>query len=126
MSCNPPDFIAFEHDGCLLSYIIANEEGISMRTKFIFPALFLFVTGSSLLFQGVYAKSPALGAANTILQSTPVPAQPTPLPTHGTPPLSLTIFMGCMCVIILIIIGVFVMGFITRRENIKEYKKRKN
>jgi hypothetical protein len=69
-----------------------------------------------------------------VLQVTPTPVptssgsgQPTePVPTPTGPPLTLTLILLGMCCLFLLIIGVVVLGFVVRRENIKEYRGRKN
>ena len=57
---------------------------------------------------------------------TPIPtpsfdAQPTPeVPVRTAPPLSLTLILLGFCCLFLLIIGVIVLGFVVRRENIRE------
>jgi len=65
---------------------------------------------------------PVSGAPRAV---TPTPyAIPTssfgdPTSTSGGPPLSLTIALLCFCGLLLLILGVFVLGFIVRRDNAK-------
>ena len=64
------------------------------------------------------------------LQTTPTPVptssdsgQPTePAPAQTGPPLALTLILLGMCCVFLLIIGIFVLGFIVRRDNMKAGK----
>jgi len=95
-----------------------------MQIKRVFPFLFLLLLISALSFQAVLAITP--DSSNTsikFVQSTPEPSQPIGQPSHGTPPLSLTLFLGCLCVILFLIVGVIVLGIFVRRDNGKTMKK---
>lgn len=63
---------------------------------------------------------------SSALQITPTPiptssseGEPTPLPARTGPPLALTMILLGMCCIFSILIGVVVLGFVVRRENLK-------
>lgn len=71
---------------------------------------------------------PVSGAALPI-QSTPVPiptssfATPTSeMPVRGGPPLSLTLILLALCCFFILFIGMFVLGFIVRSQNLKKSK----
>jgi len=59
----------------------------------------------------------------TLIPTSSIEGQPTATaPTHGTPPLGLTLFMLGFCCIILLIIGVVALGFYVRAQNKKAGK----
>jgi len=59
----------------------------------------------------------------TLVPTSSFDGQPTEtVPTHGTPPLGLTLALLGFCCIFLIIIGVIVLGFVVRAQNIKAGK----
>jgi hypothetical protein len=49
--------------------------------------------------------------------------QPAGTPVRNTPPLSLTLILLGLCCFFLLLIGVFILGFVIRNQNIKEWKK---
>lgn len=51
---------------------------------------------------------------------TPPPAG---APALGRPPLSLTLILLGLCCFFLLFIGVFILGFVLRNQNMKEWKK---
>jgi Peptidase MA superfamily len=65
------------------------------------------------------------------VDSTPIPtssfdAQSTPeTPTANRPPLALTLFLLTLCCFFILLIGVFVLGIIVRRQNYKDAKEGK-
>ena len=63
-------------------------------------------------------------------QATPSPiptsafeTQPAGTPVRGRPPLSLTLILFALCCGFLLLIGMFILGFIVRNQNMKEWKK---
>ena len=44
-------------------------------------------------------------------------------PVRGRPPLSLTLILLALCCGFLLLIGMFVLGFVVRNQNMKEWKK---
>jgi sensor domain CHASE-containing protein len=44
-------------------------------------------------------------------------------PVRGNPPLSLTLILLALCCGFLLLIGMFILGFIVRKDNIKEWEK---
>jgi hypothetical protein len=63
------------------------------------------------------------------IQSTPsaIPTssfatQSTETPVHGSPPLSLTLILLALCCAFLIFIGILILGFIVRKQSLKEWK----
>jgi len=44
-------------------------------------------------------------------------------PGRGSPPLSLTLILLGLCCVILLLIGMLILGFLVRNQNIKEWKK---
>jgi hypothetical protein len=66
-----------------------------------------------------------------ILQTTPTPiptstsGQPTGTPTRAGPPLTLTLILLGMCCMFLILVGIVVLGFVVRGQNMKEGKNAK-
>jgi hypothetical protein len=50
-------------------------------------------------------------------------AQPAETPARGGPPLSLTLILLGLCCIFLLFIGMLILGFTVRNQNIKEWKK---
>ena len=56
----------------------------------------------------------------TLIPTSSFDAQPTETtPTHGSPPLALTIALLCFCFIFLLIIGVIILGVVVRNQNLK-------
>ena len=56
----------------------------------------------------------------TLIPTSSFDAQPTETtPTHGSPPLALTIALLCFCLIFLLIIGVIILGVVVRNQNLK-------
>jgi hypothetical protein len=49
--------------------------------------------------------------------------QPVETPVRGNPPLSLTLILLGLCCIFLLLIGMLILGFVVRNQNIKEWKK---
>ncbi len=75
---------------------------------------------------------PVSGAPLSI-QSTPsaIPTssfatQSTEAPVRGGPPLSLTLILLGLCCVFLILIGMLILGFVVRNQNLKEWKNEKN
>ena len=67
------------------------------------------------------------GGVALVLQATPTPVptssfnvQPTETPVRGRPPLSLTLILLGLCCFFLLFIGIFILGFVVRRQSIKE------
>jgi hypothetical protein len=46
-------------------------------------------------------------------------------PVQGRPPLSLTLILLALCCGFLLLIGIFILGFVVRNQNMKEWKKDK-
>jgi len=66
---------------------------------------------------------PALQVTPTPVSTSSGNGQPTePTPTRTGPPLSLTLILLGMCCMFLLVIGIFVLGFIVRRDNMKAGK----
>jgi len=56
----------------------------------------------------------------TLIPTSSFNAQPTETtPTHGSPPIALTIALLCFCFIFLLIIGVIILGVVVRNQNLK-------
>jgi hypothetical protein len=49
--------------------------------------------------------------------------QPAGTPVRSNPPLSLTLILLGLCCFFLLLIGMFILGFVLRNQNIKEWKK---
>lgn len=49
--------------------------------------------------------------------------EPAGTPVRSNPPLSLTLILLGLCCFFLLLIGMFILGFILRNQNIKEWKK---
>ena len=71
----------------------------------------------------------SVSGAFFIAQATPgvtpslsVGTQPVETPVHGRPPLSLTLILLGLCCFFLLFIGIFILGFVVRRQSIKEWK----
>jgi hypothetical protein len=70
---------------------------------------------------------PVGGQISSALQATPTPVptssfdeQPTPTPARTGPPLALTMILLGMCCVFMLLIGVFVLGFVARSQSRKE------
>ena len=99
------------------------------RIQFLL-ALILSLTLSFTLRAGLFAVSITSAAqtvpaqpANQII-STPIPTsslseQPAPV-TRGRPPLGLTLLLLGICCIFILLIGVFILGIVVRRQNYKK------
>jgi hypothetical protein len=62
-------------------------------------------------------------ATPSAIPTSPSTTQPTGTPVRNNPPLSLTLILLGLCCFFLLLIGVFILGFVIRKENIKEWKK---
>ena len=72
--------------------------------------------GSSALF---------LAQATTNVIATPVlVTQSSDTPVPGKPPLSLTLILLGLCCFFLLFIGIFILGFVVRHQNIKEESRK--
>jgi hypothetical protein len=49
--------------------------------------------------------------------------QPAGTPVRNNPPLSLTLILLGLCCFFLLLIGMFILGFVVRNQSIKEWKK---
>lgn len=70
--------------------------------------------------------SHALSAAQATPSAIPTSSsetQPPGTPLRGRPPLSLTLILLALCCGFLLLIGMFILGFVVRNQNMKEWKK---
>ena len=58
----------------------------------------------------------------TAIPTSSFATQSTEAPVHGRPPLSLTLILLGLCCVFLILIGMVILGFVVRNQNIKEAK----
>lgn len=95
------------------------------QTKQIFAALFIFLV----LFtqqMTVHAKPQYSTSANGSQPQVSTPAPDALEQTRGRPPLSLTLALLGMCCVLGLVVGVFVLGFVVRTGNKKEWEANKN
>ena len=71
-------------------------------------------------FSGALFSAQATPSAIPTSLSTPQAAETR---VRGTPPLSLTLILLGLCCFFLLLIGMFILGFVVRNQNIKEWKK---
>ena len=71
-------------------------------------------------FSGALFSAQATPSAIPTSLSTP---QPVETPVRGNPPLSLTLILLGLCCIFLLLIGMLILGFVVRNQNIKEWNK---
>jgi len=62
-------------------------------------------------------------ATPSAIPTSPSTTQPARTPVRTNPPLSLTLILLGLCCFFLLLIGVFILGFVIRNQNIKEWKK---
>jgi hypothetical protein len=71
-------------------------------------------------FSGVLFSAQATPSA---IPTSAFTTQPIEIPVRGGPPLSLTLILLGLCCVILLLIGMLILGFLVRNQNIKEWKK---
>ena len=62
-------------------------------------------------------------ATPSAIPTSPSTTQSAETPVRGGPPLSLTLILLGLCCFFLLLIGVFILGFVIRNQNIREWKK---
>jgi|GEM_PF-3500603 len=62
-------------------------------------------------------------ATPSAIQTSSFTPQAAETPVRGNPPLSLTLILLVLCCGFLLLIGMFILGFIVRNQNMKEWKK---
>ncbi len=97
--------------------------GLSLLT--IAPAFIVLSPidkAAGLHFSGAFFSVQATPSAIPTSSFTPQAAE---TPVRGNPPLSLTLILVALCCGFLLLIGMFILGFIVRNQNMKEWKKSK-
>lgn len=85
-----------------------------MRNHGKFIALALLLIG--ITFTLAFARPVFVSANAASPLVTPMPSPPVDQAAPNGPPLSLTLSMLCFCLVLLLIIGVFVLGIVARRQ----------
>ena len=70
------------------------------------------ISGGLFALQGTVTPTPTLTNSGQATQETP--------PTRNAPPLSLTLVLFALCCALLLVIGVFVLGFVARNQSLKD------
>jgi len=91
---------------------------LTITSVFIIPPSIEKVT--NLPFSGELFSAQATPSA---IPTSSFETQPPETPIRGRPPLSLTLILLALCCGFLLLIGMFILGFIVRNQNMKEWKK---
>jgi hypothetical protein len=95
--------------------------GLSLLTiTSVFIILPSIEKGTNLPFSGKLSSTQATPSA---IPTSSFETQPPETPIRGHPPLSLTLILLALCCGFLLLIGMFILGFIVRNQNMKEWKK---
>ncbi|MEO7838419.1 MAG: hypothetical protein ABIU06_03640, partial [Anaerolineales bacterium] len=62
----------------------------------------------------------------TAIPTSSFATQSTEAPVRGRPPLALTLILLGLCCVFLILIGMLILGFVVRNQNVKDWKNEKN
>ena len=62
-------------------------------------------------------------ATPSVIPTSSFATQPAGTPVRSNPPLSLTLILLGLCCFFLLLIGMFILGFVLRNQSIKEWKK---
>jgi len=65
----------------------------------------------------------AIQATPSAIATSAFETQPAETPVRGRPPLSLTLILLALCCGFLLLIGIFILGFVVRNQNMKDWKK---
>ncbi|HKG53255.1 MAG TPA: hypothetical protein VKB04_03265 [Anaerolineales bacterium] len=101
-----------------ISALIFGLSLLTITSVFIIPPSIEKVT--NLPFSGELSSTQATPSA---IPTSSFETQPPETPIRGRPPLSLTLILLALCCGFLLLIGMFILGFIVRNQNMKEWKK---
>jgi hypothetical protein len=101
-----------------ISAVIFGLSLMTITSAFIVP--FPIDKTAGLHFSGALFSVQATPSAIPTSSFTPQAAE---TPVRGNPPLSLTLILLALCCGFLLLIGLFILGFMVRNQNMKEWKK---
>ena len=101
-----------------ISVLIFGLSLLTIASAFIVPPPIDKAAG--LHFSGAFF---AVQATPSVIPTSSFTPQAAETPVRGNPPLSLTLILAALCCGFLLLIGLFILGFIVRNQNMKEWKK---